>query len=132
MARPRKPTNVLKLRGAFKEHAARGLARANEPEPSGEIGEPPERLAEDEAKCWREIVGLAHFGTLCEADRLVLEYGSVLLAKLIACNWNDPALRKEYPVFLGQLGLTPSARSKVAVIKRKPTVDPYAEFADVG
>lgn len=41
MARPRKPGNVLELKGAFKRNPARGKARENEPKPNGEIGDPP-------------------------------------------------------------------------------------------
>jgi hypothetical protein len=38
MARPRTPTNVLEIRGAFKKHPER---KREDPEPAGELGEPP-------------------------------------------------------------------------------------------
>lgn len=65
MARPRKPSNILELNGAFKRNPARGKARENEPVPNGEIGDPPNHLPANVAECWREIVGFAHPGVLC-------------------------------------------------------------------
>jgi hypothetical protein len=44
MSRPRTPTAVLELRGAFKEHPERARERAGEPRPTEPLGEPPKRL----------------------------------------------------------------------------------------
>lgn len=43
MARPRKPTNLLAINGAYSKNPARAKEREGEPEPSGGLGEPPVR-----------------------------------------------------------------------------------------
>lgn len=133
MPRPRAPTNVLALRGAFKKDPARGRARADEPEADGEIGDPPEHLSAEARACWVEIVGLAHAGTLSRGDRLIVEHGAQLLAQLRADDWRvHPTLLVRWEGFLGRLGLTPADRSKVSVRKGKPAADPLDEFAAAG
>ena len=128
MARPRKPSNVLELNGAFKRNPARGKARENEPVPNGEIGEPPAHLPAKVAECWREIVKLAHPGVLCKADRLIVEHAAQILSLLRADQWRgNPALVNRFEVVLGKLGMSPADRSKVSVFKTKGA-NPYAEF----
>lgn len=129
MARPRKPTNVLELKGSFKKDPARGESRANEPKPEGEIGDPPEGLDVDARKCWVEIVGMCHAGTLCAADRLVVEHGARVLAALRkSADYADTKLMIRLEATLGKLGLTPADRSKVSVLKPREKANPYAEF----
>jgi hypothetical protein len=82
MARPRKPSNILELNGAFKRNPSRGRARENEPVSNGEIGEPPAHLQANVAACWHEIVGYAHPLVLCRADRLIVEHAGNILALL--------------------------------------------------
>ena len=84
MARPRKPSNVLELKGAFSKNPKRGAARANEPDPVGDIGEAPAYLDENEKACWHEIVKMCHAGSLCAADALIVEHGARVLAALRA------------------------------------------------
>ena len=127
--RPRKPSNVLDLKGAFKKDPSRGRARADEPIAMGEIGEAPAHLTEPVAACWREIVGLAHKGVLCEVDRLIVEHAAHLLAQLRADSWLvHPSVLIRFEAALGKLGMTPSDRSKVSVIKKDEQKNPYAEF----
>lgn len=143
MAPPRKPTNVLALSGAFKHNPARAKARQGEPEAVGEVGDPPPRLPDPVATCWREIVGLAHEGTLGTADRLIVEHGAHLLAQLRAAEWRaHPTLLLRWEAFLAKLGLTPADRSRVQTALQKPganpldkfkrPADPYAEFRPAG
>lgn len=133
MARPRKPTNVLELKGAFKKHPERAAERANEPEPTGEIGDPPKHLTGLALECWTEIVGLAHAGTLCAADRLVVEHGARALAALRSSDdYADTKLMIRLETVLGKLGLTPADRSKVQVLKPKENANPFAKFKPAG
>ena len=119
MARPRKTTNILKLKGAFKEHPSRGVARANEPQPTDDLGPPPDHLVAAVRACWLEIVSVAHEGSLCYSDRLAIEHGAHLLAQLRAENWRtNPAILLRFEGFLGRLGLTPSDRSRISVIPK--------------
>jgi hypothetical protein len=127
MARPRKPSNILELNGAFKRNPSRGKARENEPKPEGEIGDPPDHLPADVAGCWREIVGISHPGVLCKADRLIVEHAARILALQRERNWTDRALLTRFEAVLGKLGMSPADRSKVAVIKPGGE-NPYAEF----
>ena len=133
MAKPRTPTNVLELRGAFKKDPKRGAARVDEPEATDDIGDPPEWFSPEADACWREIVALAHAGTLSQADRLVVEHGSQLLAKLRGEDWEvHPTLLVRWEAFLGKLGMTPADRSKVSAKKAPPNADPLDEFQAAG
>ena len=129
MSRPRKPTNILELNGAFAKNPKRGLARANEPEPVGEIGAAPEYLDENEKACWHEIVKMCHAGSLCSADRLILEHGARILAALRASKeYGNVRLMVRLEATLGKLGLTPADRSKISITKPKETANPFAKF----
>lgn len=133
MARPRKPSNVLELKGSFKHNPDRGAARANEPVAEGEIGTAPEFLDEGARACWIEIVGMCHKGTLCAADRLVVEHGARVLAALRASPaYEDTKLMIRLEATLGKLGLTPADRSKVQAIKPKENENPFAKFKPAG
>ncbi|MDM0024089.1 hypothetical protein [Variovorax saccharolyticus] len=132
MARPRKPTNVLELKGAFKAHPERAAARANEPEAEGEIGEAPDRLSEFERQCWDELVSSAHAGVLCAADRLFVEYGARVLAQLRNQVDIDPKLGIRFETVCARLGMTPADRSKVQLLKPKENANPFAKFKPAG
>ena len=129
MPRPRKPTAVLELVGAFKHNPDRAAARKDEPAVTGEIGEPPEHLSDAVKACWREIVGLAHEGTLGAGERLVMEHGAQLLAQLRADDWQvHPTIMLRYETFLGKLGLTPADRSRVQAPKKAAAASPLDRF----
>lgn len=125
---------MLALRGSFKKNPDRGRARDDEPVPDGDIGEPPEWLSAERASCWREIVSLAHAGTLSRGDRLIVEHGAQLLSQLRADDWQvHPTLLIRWEGFLSKLGMTPADRSKVAVkVRPKDHADPLDEFAGDG
>lgn len=116
------------MNGAFKRNPSRGKARENEPKPNGEIGDPPDHMPANVAECWREIVGFAHPGVLCKADRLIVEHAARILSLLRAEQWGgNPALLIRFESVLGKLGMSPADRSKVSVFQT-PGVNPYAEF----
>ncbi|WP_440221847.1 hypothetical protein ACQQ2N_12190 [Dokdonella sp. MW10] len=121
MARPRTATNVLELKGAFKKNPKRAKDRKDEPVALGDIGPPPAKLKANVRRCWDEIVGLCHAGTLCPADRLIVEHAARLLAQLRAEGWLvHPTILIRFEASLGKLGLTPADRSKVQVKKAPP------------
>lgn len=133
MARPRKPSNVLELKGSFKHNPDRGAARVNEPVAEGVIGDAPAYMDEGARACWSEIVGMCHAGSLCAADRLVVEHGARVLAALRAnAVYEDVKLMVRLEATLGKLGLTPADRSKVQVIKAKEVENPFAKFKPAG
>lgn len=143
MARPRKPTNVLQLAGAFKKDPQRAAARANEPKPTGPIGDPPAGTDAEVARVWREIVEEAPPGVLTNADRGVL----LLMAKLrLHAEVGDPFIADDGTTFetvriydtkrltlllrcYTELGMTPASRSKVQA--KQPDDKPANEFAAV-
>ena len=133
MAPPRKPSNVLALKGSFKKNPARGAERVNEPEPEGVIGDAPDYMDESEKACWKELVGMCHAGSLCAADKLIVEHGARVLAALRANSvYEDVKLMVRLEATLGKLGLTPADRSKVQVIKAEKVESPFAKFKPAG
>ena len=128
MSRPRKPTAILKLSGAFKANPARAKLRENEPIPRGELGRsysdlPPEVLA-----CWREIVKQCAPGVLTSADRAFVRYTSRLMAKDNAgdITTGERALLQRA---FGDLGMTPRGRAYVKGDGSDPS-KPENPFAD--
>jgi len=117
--RPRTPTNILKLRGAEKNHPERMKERENEPVNKNPIGRPPTWLTSVERKAWRIIVNKCIDGVLGEADWVAVALASKLFAKAMTGDISNPegVLLKSY---LSQFGMTPADRSKIAVPKEKP------------
>jgi len=133
MARPRKPSNVLALKGSFAKNPKRAVAREHEPEPVGDIGDVPDHLSEKEKSCWREILKLCHSGSLCSSDRLVIEHGARILAALRASEeYSDTKLMVRLEATLGRLGLSPGDRSRVHITKANPVESPFAKFRPPG
>lgn len=132
MARPRTPSNVLAMRGAFDKNPKRGKERENEPEATGDIGDPPADWDEGVKACWREIVGLIAPGVLGKSDRLAVEMAANLLHQLRQSKWLVPAaVLTRYETLIGKFGMTPSDRSKVSVPK-KPDVNPFSALVKKG
>jgi phage terminase small subunit len=70
MPQPRKPSNLLKMTGAFAKNPDRGRARANEPVPTGELGGPPKHLSPAAKKIWHELAKQLPTGVAADCDRL--------------------------------------------------------------
>lgn len=133
MARPRKPTNVLELKGAFNHNPDRGRARENEPEPEAPISDAPGYFNEVQAEAYRELVRKAHRGVLCDADSVAVEAGAVLLARLRTSTEEFTAGEfGRLEAILGKLGMTPADRSKVSAPKKAKHGDPLDEFQAAG
>lgn len=124
MGRPRTPSNILDARGAFDKNPNR--RRVDEPEPNGDIGEPPERLTEDQRAAWSEIVSTCANGVLCQSDRIAVEVAAVLLAMFRADPSGIPGAKlARLDSLMARFGMTPSDRSKVSAPKAK-AVNPFA------
>lgn len=116
MARPRTPTNVLALRGAFDKDPKRGVARENEPQPNGDVGDPPIGQTVAVHDAWKAIVECCAPGVLCKSDRIALQIAAVLLAEFNGNAAEMPAARiARLDSLLSRFGMTPSDRSKVSV-----------------
>lgn len=111
MARPRKPTKVLELTGAFKKNPQR--KRNGEPVPTGGIGAYAKGSI-DRAKIWDEIVGQCALGVLANADRLALEIAVEYVRQFRMEPVKFSAAKIHVLVaILGRFGMTPSDRAKM-------------------
>lgn len=122
MARNRKATNVLELKGSFKKNPNR--ARKNEPIPEGEFTKtPPKHLSAEQKKAWREVLGLVPAGVLTSADPLTVEMVSVLLVEFREMSKGlkkfENGLLTRLCTEMDKIGLSPSGRAKLSVEKPK-------------
>jgi hypothetical protein len=126
MARPRKPTAILELSGAFKHDPQR--ARGDEPQPTGGLGAPPEYMKQTERAAWRELAEVASPGVLTNADRWLVELACRLMARL-----RDPGTHlstgesNQLLLCLTRMGMTPADRNRIHVDPAK-TEDPMEQF----
>lgn len=114
MARPRKPTALHQLSGSIQHDPQRFQERVNEPIDNRALGGPPLWLTAEQRVCWEEIERISAPGVLCFGDRVAVEMTAVLLAsfRALGASFSDTKFRR-LEAMLGQLGLTPAARSKV-------------------
>ena len=110
MPRPRLPTELLQLHGAFEKNPSR--RRPIGPKSELPIGEPPDYFADDERQCWAEVEAIAAAGVLTAADRFVVELLARLVAKLRR-SWLSGAEMSALTWCCSRLGMTPSDRSRV-------------------
>ncbi|MGR9056067.1 hypothetical protein ACU8NH_09175 [Rhizobium leguminosarum] len=126
MARPRKPTAALELKGAFKKDPQRKTARKGEPKPDGKIGVAPDAFDAAEVALWNELAGYGFWLTDC--DRLMLEI-AVKLMVMFRKNTLDGGGISKLIAALAKLGFSPTDRSKVqAPGDKEPPADPFAAF----
>lgn len=120
MGRPRKPTNVLEMTGAFSKNPSRCEDRSSEPGQFEELGCIPERLTNKQKEAWKEITSNCPYGVLTKADRHSLEMTAVLLAEF----WETGVEMKGTHLsllntLLAKMGMNPSDRSRVTVREPK-------------
>lgn len=128
MGRPRKPTNLLKMSGAFKKHPERLAARANEPTDLPDLAlEPPEFISSVEKEAWRYLRARLIPGVAKESDEPAFINLCNLWAQFLAGGIKAPE-RKQMDVLLGKFGATPSERSKVSA-GPKPKGNKFAAIA---
>ena len=126
MGRTPQPLEVAKLKGAIKHDPQR---YRNVPTGSAfEIGKPPARMGAQAKLMWFEIIGEAPPGLLTASERKLLEVLSNLFVDYLA----DPASFSAAKLAamdnrFGQLGMSPTARRKIAVDK-KPEENEFNVF----
>jgi hypothetical protein len=107
MARPRKPTALLELRGAFKHDPKRKNARQNEPIVTTPLPDPPNDLSADVARAWREMESRGYW--LTSADQFL-----VLIAATLTSRYRLDQLKHGHVSvligLLGKLGFSPRER----------------------
>ena len=127
MARPRTPTKILELKGAFKKNPQR--ERNNEPEPTKTLGNYPANFKSKKLKAiWDELADNFALGNLGNSDRLALE----TLCILVDGFRSDPkefssAKLGRMTALISLFGGTPSDRAKLNVPKT-PKKNPFSEI----
>lgn len=123
--RPRKPTKVLELSGAFERNPKRRKARANEPEPVGVLGDPPDVLDEAEKARWLEIDEACPW--LASSDRALVELACELWMRKRRKALKETG-EKLYVTVMRSLGMAPGERSRMSTPKAQPKskVEKYA------
>jgi phage terminase small subunit len=137
MARRRKTAVELENSGAFRKNPQR---RRVDPEPKGEIGEPPKWLDQLERSIWRELVANSIPGCLKDSDRSQFE----TLCKLKAIERKEGiggnrglsgSLLGQMNTLAAKFGMTPADRTKLAVplgkAKSKAQMSEYDEFTEI-
>lgn len=136
MARPRTPTNILKLKGADKKNPARMKDRENEPVDPNPIGDPPEHLNKHEKAAWHEIISTTMPGVLVRSDRIALEMAACLLTKLrgqkrirnsrgkMVIDRPGPADKTQFFRYLSHFGMMPADRARISIPK-EPEKNPF-------
>jgi P27 family predicted phage terminase small subunit len=153
MPRPRKPTKVLELSGAFRKNPQRAAERRHEPKLPTGIGEPPEWLDTHALEEWWRIVPdlesagvtsrveATSLGAYCQAVSRLRKAEAEIFRDGITI-MTESGLKKHPAVniaersmiiiraFASEFGMTPASRSKV---HGKPADDakPANEFAAV-
>jgi len=135
LGRPRKSAAELELAGAFKKDPQR---RRVDPEPKGEIGEPPRRLGQLERDIWRELVAASIPGVLKDSDRSQFE--TLCRLKAIEREYGfgerglSASLLSQMNALAAKFGMTPADRPKLAtpVGKKKNKAIELAEFPEIG
>lgn len=120
MARPRKPTEVLELKGAFRKDPQR--RRPVGPKSKRPLGSCPEYFGEDEAIVWAEVETMAAAGVLTSADRFIVEVLSRLVAKFRR-DWLTGAEMTQLTWCCSRLGMTPADRSRIIGAKEEDDSD---------
>lgn len=131
--RPKTPSNVLRMNGAYKNHPE----RENKAEPVVTTPFPktaPKHLDAKAKKTWAEIVSITPAGVLTGSDTIIVETIAVLLAEFRAWKPNETNKFKLYPTErltrmtseMGKIGLTPSSRAGLKVERKQKN-----KFSDI-
>ena len=128
MGRPRTPTKIHELSGAFLKDPQRRADRAGEPVDARPLGDPPDYFDEKMVAAWLDVVEMAPAGVLAAADRGLVESAARMLEEIRQLETDvvtkdgqvvtirKPVAASELNAFLRcltEMGLTPAARSKV-------------------
>jgi hypothetical protein len=126
MGRPRTPTPLLELRGAYKHDPKRKRARQAEPKAGGPLDGAPTSFSAELVSVWDELCELAPPGVLGKADRWLVEVTCQLMLKfrvigLLRGSGMSSAELNLLVSCLSRMGMTPSDRSRVGIQTPKET-----------
>jgi phage terminase small subunit len=125
MARPRAAESSLDPH-SVQNHAARYIARQNEPKVWGRLGAPSRWLSSEQKKIWRKLVKNSP-ALLGESDRTLLEIAVVLKSKLEGGTLENAMISQLISV-LSRLGMVPKSRDAVPTKKKSAEPDEWSEL----
>ena len=119
MPQPRTATALLEARGAFKNHPNR---KREDPKVSTPfVAVAPAELDPLEVKWWHKLVKMVPDGVLTGADQATVILAATLMAEFMSDRRGFPSAKiAQMRAVFGELGLSPSARAKLAT---KPEAD---------
>ncbi len=98
-----------------------GHRPVNKAEPrSPALKGPPRHLTDEQRSAWRELVRAAPEHVLQQADRFLLELAARLLVQARSTPEISAPLATQLRQCLGELGLSPSARTRLSVAPPAP------------
>ena len=121
--RPRIPTKVLQMRGAFDKHPERLRARAGEPEVREPLGDPPPTFDESHAARWLNCRDWWPWLTI--ADRVQIELIVRLWVKL---SGGEEKVAAPLNAALAKVGANPSDRSRINAGGKPGSPDPAEAY----
>lgn len=127
MPRPRKPTALLALAGALSKNPKRYEGRVSEVVDDRALGDPPRHLEPAARVAWLELERISAPGVLAFSDRVVMELAALHIASMRALGAGFPDTKaRRLQSLLGELGLTPAARSRVTATRPNAARNPFA------
>lgn len=111
--RKKTPTKLMVVRG---NPSGRPL-NLNEPETPGPLGDSPSGWTGEQRALWHEVVNSAPIGLLTKSDRILVELTVRNLAQVRASPEINAAQSAELRRCLGEMGMTPSERTRLVVPK---------------
>jgi hypothetical protein len=110
MGRPRTPTALLQLRGAFINHPSRLRARKNEPLVATALPDPPPSLPKPVKSAWLEMRERGFW--LTSADRFLVEIAATLMAAYRSHKLKSGDV-SQLISSLGKIGFSPKERGSM-------------------
>jgi len=128
MPRPRKPTKLLELNGAYKKNPARARERENEPQGRPGVGDPPADFLNESSpssraklEIWFRFLAEAPEGCITGSDRTLLANACRLQAELERPYAKvTPAMHSEMRRYLADLGMSAPGRAQRGGSGSKP------------
>ena len=129
MPKPRKPTAVLDLNGAYKKNPSR--RRENEPKIDKLVGDPPAYFDKEQAAMWHEIKSCLVDGVALLSDKFSLE---ILCNTLVEYRRNPfeftAADKAQLRAMLNSFGMSPGSRAGIE-IPRSNDDNPFTKFMNM-
>ena len=97
-----------------------------EPEAAGSLGAPPAGWKPGAVELWHEVVACAPEGVLTKSDRHLVEIAVRLLAQIRSNTEVVSSTVTQFRACLSEMGMTPSARSRLFTGGRGGTDNPFA------